>query len=123
MWGAIEAGTYTLCTSTSDLTAGAHYMTANVTVTINFAEQASDTYLDNVQSTSMDGNYCGSYIVPAITDKSQATSGTCEQVHYHFVGWVSAANKSNPTDANIVKSGTAMTGNGTTYYAVWAKEE
>lgn len=46
----LEAGTYTLCTSTSDLTAGAHYMTANVTVTINFAEQASDTYLDNVQS-------------------------------------------------------------------------
>lgn len=98
-------------------------MTANVTVTINFAEQAHDTYIDNVQSTSMDGNYCGSYTAPTITDKSQATSGTCEQVHYHFVGWVSAANKSNPTDANIVKAGTAMTASETTYYAVWAAEE
>jgi uncharacterized repeat protein (TIGR02543 family) len=39
------------------------------------------------------------------------------------MGWVTEANKVNPTDANIVKAGASVKANGTTYYAVWAKGE
>lgn len=95
---------------------------SNCTVTINFEAKTKDTYEDGVHSTSMENNYCGSYTAPSIADKTEKTSGTCEEIHYHFVGWVAAANKSNPTDSNIIKSGTSMTANGTTYHAVWAKK-
>lgn len=97
-------------------------MSADVTVTIQFVETSSDTYVDDVQSTDMSGTYCGSYSAPVIADKAVATSGTCEEVHYHFVGWTTSEYRNSPA-GHITTAGTTMTGSGTTYYAVWAREQ
>lgn len=101
---------------------------SDCTVRINFAEQAHDTYLDNVQGTDMTGNYCGSYSAPAIADKTTVSAasqtGDCATDHYHFVGWVKRTITSgqNTEPLDIVKAGTSMTADGSTYRAVWAKE-
>ena len=92
----------------------------NCTIRINFTEKVKNTYVDNVQGNSIQTLY-DTHSAPSLTDKAQATIGTCEQQHWHFMGWVTEANKENPTDANIVKANTSVTANGTTYYAVWAK--
>ena len=91
----------------------------NCTIRINFTEKVKNTYVDNVQENSTQTLY-DTHAAPSLTDKAQATRGTCEQQHWHFMGWVTEANKENPTDANIVKANTSVTANGTTYYAVWA---
>lgn len=91
-----------------------------------------DHFIDNIQETT---GYTGdgkavstSFEKSSITllDKAAATSGSCEEVHYHFVGWVTAADRSaGNVDAehivNFQDSGNVPTG--TTYYAVWAKED
>ena len=91
----------------------------NCTIRINFTEKVKNTYVDNVQGYSIQTLY-DTHAAPSLTDKAQATTGTCEQQHWHFMGWVTEANKENPTDDNIVKAGASVTANGTTYYAVWA---
>ena len=93
---------------------------SNCAVQINFAEKVKNTYVDQVQGNSNKVLY-DTHDAPSLTDKAQATTGTCEQQHWHFMGWVTEANKANPTDANIVKASTSVTADGTTYYAVWAK--
>lgn len=86
----------------------------------------TDHFIDNVQETTGytgDGKeMVGSYSVAEVTiaDKTPTTSGSCEEVHYHFVGWVTEANKAHPEGHIEVLTGMAS---GTTYYAVWAKEE
>lgn len=99
--------------------------TSNITVTINYRVIPTDHFIDDLQSTTgytgaglaKEGDYSAS--IPTIADKTRATSGTCEQLHYHFAGWVAAANKADP-NGNIVKlTGTATN---TTYYAVWEQE-
>lgn len=92
----------------------------NCTVQVNFEKQTVNTYVDEIQGNS-DIEDCGTHDAPSLADKTPASSGTCAQQHWHFMGWVTAANKANPTDANIITPGTEMTANGTTYYAVWAK--
>lgn len=91
-----------------------------------------DHFIDNIQETT---GYTGdgkavstSFEKSSITlsDKDATTSGSCEEVHYHFVGWVTEANRSaGNVDAehivNFQDSGNVPTG--TTYYAVWAKED
>lgn len=91
-----------------------------------------DHFIDNIQETS---GYTGdgkavstSYTKASITlsDKAAATTGSCETVHYHFVGWVTAENRAaGNVDAehivNFQNSGNVPTG--TTYYAVWAAEQ
>lgn len=84
-----------------------------------------DHFIDDVHSTTgytgdgmaKEGDYSAS--IPTIADKTERSDGNCEQRHYHFVGWVTAANKENPTGNIVVLTGTAT---GTTYYAVWAQE-
>ncbi len=93
--------------------------TSNCSIQVIFEKKIVNTYIDEIQD---NGEFedC-STSAPSLTDKSAATTGTCAQQHWHFVGWVTAANKANPTDANIIEAGEAVAVNGTTYYAVWAK--
>ena len=92
----------------------------NCTVQVNFEKQTVNTYVDEIQGYE-DMEECGTHDAPSLDDKTVASSGTCAQQHWHFMGWVTSANKANPTDANIITPGTEMTADGTTYYAVWAK--
>lgn len=90
-----------------------------------------DHFIDNVQETdgyTGDGKAVSTSFTKAsitLSDKDAVTSGSCEDVHYHFVGWVTEADRSaGNVDAghivNFQDSGNVPTG--TTYYAVWAKE-
>lgn len=86
-----------------------------------------DYFIDEVQGTTgftgegkeMVGNYSARLGELNIDDLAETTSGTCEQVHYHFVGWVTEANRTEPNGHIETLTGNAT---GTTYYAVWAKE-
>ena len=91
----------------------------NCAVQVNFEKKTVNTYVDEIQDNGTIED-C-STTAPSLTDKSAATTGTCAQQHYHFMGWVTAANKANPTDDNIIEAGETVAVNGTTYYAVWAK--
>lgn len=121
-----EATAYTVTSGTATVAQEGNTFTvtptSDCTVQINFVATAEDTYIDDVQDWTASVRYCGSYSAPSITDKTQATSGTCEEVHYHFVGWTTSEYRNRP-DGHITTAGMDMTGNGTTYYAVWAKEE
>ena len=94
--------------------------TSNCSIQVIFEKQTVNTYVDEIQGYE-DMEECGTHDAPSLDDKTVASSGTCAQQHWHFMGWVTAANKANPTDANIITPGTEMTANGTTYFAVWAK--
>ena len=95
--------------------------TSNCSIQVIFEKKIVNTYVDEIQGNE-DIEDCETHDAPSLDDKAVATSGTCAQQHYHFVGWVTAENKANPTDANVITAGTEMTANGTTYYAVWAKQ-
>ena len=100
----------------------------DVSVSLSGTGQLSDTFIDELHSTS--GYTSGSPHVekgsygttPKITDKAVATSGTCAQQHYHFVGWITAAKYEAGTAiaAGDLQKPTSATG--ATYYAVWAKK-
>ncbi len=100
--------------------------TSDITVTINFVTIPVDHFIDAVHNTSgytgegmsKSGNYSGSK--PTIADKTAKTSGTCEEVHYHFAGWVAAAYKDSPSGHIATITGIA---DNTTYYAVWEQED
>lgn len=94
--------------------------TSNCSITVNFEKKTVNTYIDEIQDNG-EQELCDTHDAPSLDDKTPANSGTCAEQHWHFMGWVTAANKANPTDANIITPGTEMTANGTTYYAVWAK--
>ena len=93
---------------------------SDCTIQINFEAKPVNIYIDNIHGNAQQ-EICDSHKTPTLLDKTPATTGTCEQQHWHFMGWVTEANKENPTDDNIVKSNTSVTANGATYYAVWAK--
>ena len=92
---------------------------SDCTIQVNFEKKTVNTYIDEIQDNG-ELEDCSTE-TPSLSDKAAATSGTCAQQHYHFVGWVTAANKANPTDDNIIEAGETVSVNGTTYYAVWAK--
>lgn len=97
-------------------------------------EQYTISLYDNLQFTTgytpkeVQVNEGSTFTFPTISDVSvtdaQKTSGTCEQQHYHFVGWVSQSDKAHPTDANVKLGGSESEAvyDGASYYAVWAKE-
>lgn len=99
-------------------------VTADVTVTINFAELAKDTYVDHLHNNA-DIERCGSYPAPSLDDAAKPTTENCDVVHYHFAGWVTdpifTGTPGTPDD--MITAGTNMTSNGRTYIAVWAKEQ
>lgn len=102
--------------------------TSNITVTINVEEIPTDHFIDGVHSTTgytgtglaKQGDYSSS--IPSIADKSKPgiSDTDCDDLHYHFVGWVTSANKADPSGHIVSLTGTA---DGTTYYAVWAQED
>lgn len=95
--------------------------TSNCSITVNFEKKTVNTYIDEIQDYGTTEG-CETE-APSLEDKTPATSGTCAQQHWHFMGWVTAANKANPTDLNIITPGTTIAVDGATYYAVWAKGE
>lgn len=105
---------------------------APVTIVAEFTEDTkyTITFVDKLQQTASIPNTTDNKIVvyeneiftfPTIGDKTPATSGTCEQIHYHFMGW---STSEGSVSAGDIKTGTsAAVTSAATYYAVWAKEE
>lgn len=98
------------------------------TINVEFAEDPKHTisFLDNIQLEDVASKevYDGAtFNFPVLTDKTATTTGTCEQVHYHFMGWVISTHTGDITDSDI-KTGTSDAVNApATYKAVWAAEE
>ena len=69
------------------------------------------------------------YTVPYIDDNAEETSGSCQQTHYKFMGWVSEddiniADGTFKTGWTLIQAGTeSKLATTKTYYAVWAKLE
>ncbi len=127
-------------TVTATLTAGTNYTGANTNCEVRV--KRVDTYVDFIHNktikeyssgaTVVDGkmsDWGSGYTVPKIDDNAEETSGSCQQTHFKFIGWVSE------DDINIVdgtfKPGYTIVTAGTeekrstskTYYAIWAKLE
>lgn len=86
-----------------------------------FKKQARvpDHYIDIMHGNEIDDQY-DSYSAPSIDNEEEGSTYE-EEKHYKFVGWVTASNINEhgiPTTTPI-SSGSAVTGNNTTYYAVW----
>ena len=92
----------------------------NCSIQVIFEKKIVNTYVDEIQGND-DIEACGLHEAPSLDDKDVASSGSCAQQHWHFMGWVTSDNKATPTDLNIIAPETEMTADGKTYYAVWAK--
>lgn len=89
---------------------------------------AVDHFIDAVWSTSgytgdgmaKVGDYSAS--IPSLSDQSEpgGSETRCKQLHYHFAGWVAAADKEDPEGHLVELDGNASN---TTYYAVWEKKD
>lgn len=103
-------------------------ISANTTINVEFAEDTKYTisFLDNIQLEEVASKevYGGAtFTFPVLTDKTAKTEGTCEQVHYHFMGWVISTH-TGEIEAGDIKTGTSAAVNAdATYKAVWAKEQ
>lgn len=101
--------------------------TYSQTVTVTMNVVAQDIFIDALQNTSgyteaSPHTEQGSYgTTPTLTDKTPATEGTCEQQHWHFMGWITEAkyNAGTAITDGDLQSPTSATN--ATYYAVWAK--
>ncbi len=103
-------------------------ITANTTISVTFTEDTkyTITFADKLhgESVSAESVYSGeTFTFPVIADKTAATSGTCEQVHYHFMGWVLSTHEGTIAAGDIKTGTSAAVTAAATYYAVWAKEE
>ena len=96
-------------------------ITAATEITVTFKKKTVNTYIDEVQDNGSQ-EFCAAHNAPTLTDKAVNTTGTAQEQHFHFVGWVTEANRYAATDQNVIAGGTEMTVTGTTYYAVWAKQ-
>lgn len=100
---------------------------SSVSVSCSLTVNEIDQFIDDVQNTSGYSSAnphiaAGSYgTTPSLSDKAVATSGTCEQQHYHFVGWITAAKYEEGTSIADGDLKTPTSATGATYYAVWAK--
>ena len=122
--------------TTGYITAGAAVRIWDITVTYSSSSSGETTnycdvsFVDNVQGTD-----CSSFdmtdvaentqiVFNSISDKPQATTGTCEQTHYHFVGWIEDGETPNETGSNVIAAGTTSikATKDVTYKAVWAQE-
>ena len=118
--------TATAGTKNGTITISGGGLASSVTVSCSLTVQEVDEFIDALHSTSgyteaSPHTESGSYSTPSLSDKATATSGTCEQQHYHFVGWITSAKYEAGTTiaAGDLKTPTSATG--ATYYAVWAK--
>lgn len=114
----------------SALTAGSQTVTVThtasgktTTKTVTVTQGAKDTFKDNVQETADQYGECN-YTIPSCGDKTKDTG--CDGEHYKFIGWSSERIQTGtqPTEpAGLLKAGNKHDADGTTYYAVWAKED
>ena len=114
---AVAPGNATITVTTHD---GSFSASCTVTVTA----LPKDHFIDEVQgSVVADKTSAYNFSSVTIADKSVATSGSCEQQHYHFVGWITKAKYDAGTSISDsdIQSGN-KTPNNSTYYAVWAKQ-
>ncbi len=100
--------------------------TYSQTVTVTMNVVAADRFIDVLQGTSgyeeaTPHTETGTYSTPTLPDKSPATSGTCEEQHWHFMGWITADKYAAGTTIADGDLQTPTTASNTTYYAVWAK--
>ena len=101
--------------------------TITVSITLSGTGVYEDTFIDMLQNTTgyTEGSphtETGTYSTPSLSDKAVATSGTCEQQHYHFVGWITAAKYAAGTAISDGDLQTPTSATNETYYAVWAKQ-
>lgn len=83
-----------------------------------------DTFIDNLHENATQYGDCDNYTVPSLSDETPASA--CEGEHYHFVGWSSAqlyTGQHATEPAGLLKAGSHHNADGSTYYAVWAKEQ
>lgn len=94
------------------------------TQTITVDAGSRDTFIDNLHENDTQYGDCDNYTVPSLSDETPASA--CEGEHYHFVGWSSAqlyTGQHATEPAGLLKAGSHHSADGTTYYAVWAKEQ
>ncbi|MBQ0090595.1 MAG: hypothetical protein KBT27_14815 [Prevotellaceae bacterium] len=112
----------------SALTAGEQTVTVThtasgktTTKTVTVTQGARDTFKDNVQGTADQYGECN-YTIPSCGDKTKDTG--CEGEHYKFIGWSSERIQTGEATepSGLLKAGNKHDADGTTYYAVWAKE-
>lgn len=103
-------------------------ITASTTINVTFAADTKYTieFQDNIQSEEVASKevYGGAtFTFPVLTDKTATTEGTCEEVHYHFMGWVISTH-TGEIEAGDIKTGTSDAVSAkATYKAVWAAEQ
>ena len=120
--------TATAGTKNGTITISGGGLASNVTVSCGLVVNEIDQFIDEVQSTSGYTSAsphveAGSYgTTPSLSDKAVATSGTCEQQHYHFVGWITKTKYDAGTSIAVGDLQTPTSATGATYYAVWAKQ-
>ena len=130
-----SVATTTITVTYSPTTAASHSATitisstgvSNKTISLTGIGQYQDTFIDMLQNTTgyTEGSphtETGTYSTPSLSDKAVATSGTCEQQHYHFVGWITAAKYTAGTAISDGDLQTPTSATNATYYAVWAKQ-
>lgn len=132
--GTVSAVTVTI--TYSPTTNGVHNVTnlitlsstnaADVNVSVSAAGVYEDTFIDVLQETTgyteaSPHTERSTYTTPTLADKDVATSGTCEQQHWHFMGWITQAKYDAGTAISDGDLQTPTSANNTTYYAVWAK--
>lgn len=118
--------TSTAGTKNGTITISGGGLASSVVVNLSLTVNEVDNFIDVVQSTSgyTEGSphqETGSYSTPTLTDKSVATSGTCEEQHWHFMGWITKTKYDAGTSIAVGDLQTPTSATGTTYYAVWAK--
>lgn len=131
--GTVAATTITV--TYTPTTAASHSATITVsstgatskTITLTGTGRYEDKFIDVVHNTTGYTEVSphietGSYSTPALSDKAAASTGTCDEVHYHFVGWITKTKHDAGTAIAAGDIKTPTTADGTTYYAVWAKE-
>lgn len=146
--GTIDKANKTLTVST----AGIWTLNASATAGTNYSKPSDasaqirvkcvDTYKDFIHNKTIkaygsgtavtDGkmeDWGSGYTVPYIDDNAEETSGSCQQTHYKFMGWVSEddiniADGTFKTGWTLIQAGTeSKLATTKTYYAVWAKLE
>jgi len=121
--GKIFGGWYSNSALTTDVDWNAT-INANKTYYAKWNDPPTDHFIDEIQGTVV-ADKTTTYDISTITiaDKAAATTGTCNEVHYHFVGWITKAKYDAGTAiaAGDIQTG-SKTPDNTTYYAVWAKE-
>lgn len=146
--GTIDNANKTLTVST----AGIWTLNASATAGTNYSKPSDasaqirvkcvDTYKDFIHNKTIkvygsgtavtDGkmeDWGSGYTVPYIEDNAEETSGSCQQTHYKFMGWVSEddiniADGTFKTGWTLIQAGTeSKLATTKTYYAVWAKLE